>query len=167
MSHHSSKSPQEKKVESEDKSLTSPGIPSTSSPSLTVNPSASSTPFNMTAFLRSWDDRLGNPAFLAPLLAPAEEDNLVRLNVYEAHELNRICAHTDLGLFISGVQVHGIEWSYTVFHAPVSGIFHMTKPRLLGTFSRKPGTFTFKETIEMGRTDYSPVQVQELVSRPR
>ncbi|KAJ0984849.1 hypothetical protein J5N97_003205 [Dioscorea zingiberensis] len=79
----------------------------------------------------------------------------VYLNVYDLTPINGYAYWLGLGVYHSGVQVHGVEYAYGAHENPTTGIFE-GEPR------QCPG-FAFRKSILIGRTDLGPRQVRELM----
>lgn len=79
----------------------------------------------------------------------------VYLNVYDVTAFNGYAYWFGLGVFHSGVQVHGVEYAYGAHDYPATGIFD-AEPRLC------PG-FVFRKSILIGWTDLGPQEVQDLI----
>ncbi|KAJ6796308.1 deSI-like protein isoform X2 [Iris pallida] len=79
----------------------------------------------------------------------------VLLNVYDLTPINGYAYWLGLGVYHSGVQVHGVEYAYGAHDHPTTGIFE-SEPR------RCPG-FAFRKSIAIGRTDLGPREVRSLM----
>ncbi|KAJ4792556.1 hypothetical protein LUZ62_043802 [Rhynchospora pubera] len=79
----------------------------------------------------------------------------VYLNVYDLTPINGYAYWLGLGVYHSGVQVHGVEYAYGAHDQAVTGIFE-SEPQ------QCPG-FQFRKSILIGRTDMNPRQVQRLM----
>ncbi|URE08880.1 hypothetical protein MUK42_03761 [Musa troglodytarum] len=79
----------------------------------------------------------------------------VYLNVYDLTPINGYAYWLGLGVYHSGVQVHGVEYAYGAHEHPTTGIFE-GEPR------QCPG-FTFRKSILIGRTDLGPREVRALM----
>lgn len=79
----------------------------------------------------------------------------VYLNVYDLTPINGYAYWFGLGVYHSGVQVHGVEYAYGAHDHPTTGIFD-AEPRSC------PG-FAFRKSILVGRTDLGPEEVQDLM----
>nr|GEY57387.1 hypothetical protein [Tanacetum cinerariifolium] len=71
-------------------------------------------------------------------------DSPVYLNVYDLTPVNGYAYWAGLGIFHSGVEVHGIEYAYGAHDYPSSGVFEV-EPR------QCPG-FSFRRFILIGTT---------------
>eukprot|EP00884_Botryococcus_braunii_P009713 jgi/Botrbrau1/18743/Bobra.0386s0066.1 len=61
-----------------------------------------------------------------------------------------------VGIFHSGVEVHGVEYAYGGHEYDVSGIF-ATPP------GKAPGDVVYREHIVLGQTDFTAHEVQEII----
>nr|DAD21739.1 TPA_asm: hypothetical protein HUJ06_023202 [Nelumbo nucifera] len=75
----------------------------------------------------------------------------VYLNVYDLTPMNGYVYWAGLGVFHSGVEVHGVEYAFGAHDYPSSGVFEV-EPR------QCPG-FKFRKSIFMGTTCLDPTQV--------
>ena len=96
---------------------------------------------------------VANPSVPPPL-------QVVRLNVYhivDAATNNKI-RRVGFGLYHSGVEVYGLEWSYgeAVDEHQVSGLFHVSPRHAMISFFR---------SIDIGTTNCSPEQVDTMLHR--
>ncbi|KAF5819200.1 putative PPPDE peptidase domain, PPPDE putative peptidase domain superfamily [Helianthus annuus] len=81
----------------------------------------------------------------------------VYLNVYDLTPINGYAYWVGLGVYHSGVQVHGVEYAFGAHEHPTTGIFEV-EPR------KCPG-FTFRKSILIGRTDYGPREVRSFIEK--
>ncbi|KAK9145032.1 hypothetical protein Sjap_004935 [Stephania japonica] len=79
----------------------------------------------------------------------------VNLNVYDLHPINGSIYWLGLGLYHSGIQVHGVEYEFGGHDTPSIGIFR-GKPR------ECPG-LTFRKSILIGRTDLGTHEVHKFM----
>ncbi|KAF5747098.1 deSI-like protein [Tripterygium wilfordii] len=79
----------------------------------------------------------------------------VYLNVYDLTPMNGYFYWAGLGIFHSGVEVHGVEYAFGAHDYPASGIFEV-EPR------QCPG-FKFRKSIFIGTTCLDPVQIGEFM----
>ncbi|KAE9600076.1 hypothetical protein Lal_00045350 [Lupinus albus] len=79
----------------------------------------------------------------------------VYLNVYDLTPMNGYVHWAGLGIYHSGVQVHGVEYAFGAHDYPTSGVFEV-KPR------QCPG-FKFRKSILIGTTSLDAVQVREFM----
>ncbi|XP_057966532.1 uncharacterized protein LOC131156684 isoform X2 [Malania oleifera] len=81
----------------------------------------------------------------------------VYLNVYDLTPANGYVYWAGLGIFHSGVEVHGVEYAFGAHDFPSSGVFEV-EPR------QCPG-FKFRKSIFMGTTCLDPNQVRKFLER--
>uniref|UniRef100_A0A803NMY3 PPPDE domain-containing protein n=2 Tax=Cannabis sativa TaxID=3483 RepID=A0A803NMY3_CANSA len=81
----------------------------------------------------------------------------VYLNVYDLTPMNGYVYWAGLGIFHSGVEVHGVEYAFGAHDYPTSGVFEV-EPR------QCPG-FKFRKSIFIGTTCLDPIQVREFMER--
>ncbi|RZC87015.1 hypothetical protein C5167_041945 [Papaver somniferum] len=81
----------------------------------------------------------------------------VYLNVYDLTPINGYLYWTGLGIFHSGVEVHGVEYAFGAHDFATSGVFEV-EPRSC------PG-FKFRKSIFVGTTSMDPIQVREFMER--
>ncbi|KAK9842103.1 hypothetical protein WJX81_008544 [Elliptochloris bilobata] len=79
----------------------------------------------------------------------------VVLNIYDLHD-NSWLYHLGIGIFHSGVQIHGVEYAYGGHEYDMSGVF-ATAPR------DAPGPVTWRESVVIGYTSLEPHEVQDVV----
>lgn len=79
----------------------------------------------------------------------------VYLNVYDLTPVNGYFYWAGLGVFHTGVEVHGVEYAFGAHDFPTSGVFEV-EPR------HCPG-FKFRKSIFMGTTYLDPFQVREFM----
>lgn len=79
----------------------------------------------------------------------------VYLNVYDLTPMNGYVYWAGLGIFHSGVEVHGVEYAFGAHDYSTSGVFEV-EPR------QCPG-FRFRKSIFMGTTCLDPLQVREFM----
>ncbi|CAN1333756.1 DeSI-like protein At4g17486 [Linum perenne] len=79
----------------------------------------------------------------------------VYLNVYDLTTVNNYLYWFGLGIFHSGIEVHGMEFSFGAHEYPSSGIFEV-EPRSC------PG-FIFRRAVLLGKTSLSRSEVQEMM----
>ncbi|CAG7896899.1 unnamed protein product [Brassica rapa] len=79
----------------------------------------------------------------------------VYLNVYDLTPINGYIYWAGLGIFHSGVEVHGVEYAFGAHDYATSGVFEV-EPR------QCPG-FKFKKSIFIGTTNLNPAQVREFM----
>ncbi|XP_059642661.1 deSI-like protein At4g17486 isoform X1 [Cornus florida] len=81
----------------------------------------------------------------------------VYLNVYDITPINGYAYWLGLGVYHSGLQVHGVEYAFGAHEHPTTGIFEVEPKQCPG--------FTFRKSILMGRTDISPKEVHVLMEK--
>ncbi|XP_072933918.1 deubiquitinase DESI2-like isoform X2 [Epargyreus clarus] len=92
--------------------------------------------------------------------APRPGQAPVVLNVYDMYWTNWYTAGAGVGVFHSGVQVHGSEWAYGGHPYAFTGVFEIT-PR----DERELGEqFRFRQSVHIGYTDFSEEEVRRLVT---
>ncbi|XP_067630158.1 deubiquitinase DESI2-like [Eurosta solidaginis] len=83
----------------------------------------------------------------------------VKLNVYDILKINEYSAYIGLGFFHSGVELYGREFAYGGHQFPFTGIFEML-PRDHADLGEN---FQFRQTINLGCTQFSCNQVYQIV----
>ncbi|XP_002970161.2 deSI-like protein At4g17486 [Selaginella moellendorffii] len=81
----------------------------------------------------------------------------VYLNVYDLSPINGYMYWVGLGMFHSGIEVHGVEYSFGAHDFSSSGVFEVI-PRSC------PG-YTFRKAMVLGSTELSAGDVRELIER--
>ncbi|KAL6584907.1 hypothetical protein OROMI_004196 [Orobanche minor] len=76
----------------------------------------------------------------------------VHLNVYDLSSMNGYAYWLGLGVYHSGVEVHGVEYAFGAHEYPTTGIFE-GEPKICEGF-------TFRKSILIGWTNMSPGQVR-------
>lgn len=76
----------------------------------------------------------------------------VYLNVYDLTPINGYAYWFGLGVYHSGVEVHGIEYAFGAHEYPSTGIFEGEPKQCEG--------FTFRKSILIGKTDLGPLEVR-------
>ncbi|KAL2653786.1 hypothetical protein R1flu_021914 [Riccia fluitans] len=79
----------------------------------------------------------------------------IYLNVYDLTPMNGYVYWIGLGIFHSGIEVHGSEYAFGAHDFPTSGVFEV-EPRSC------PG-FTFRRSILLGTTDLSPQDFRSFI----
>ncbi|KAF8041776.1 hypothetical protein BT93_A0393 [Corymbia citriodora subsp. variegata] len=79
----------------------------------------------------------------------------VYLNVYDLTPYNGYAYWLGLGVYHSGVQVHGVEYAFGAHEYPSTGIFEGEPKQCEG--------FTFRKTILIGKTDKGPAEVRAVM----
>ncbi|CAL5051429.1 unnamed protein product [Urochloa decumbens] len=80
----------------------------------------------------------------------------VYLNVYDVTPANGYARWLGLGVYHSGVQVHGVEYAYGAHDGASSGIFEVV-PR------RCPG-YAFRESVLVGATELTRAEVRAVMA---
>ncbi|CAA2960656.1 deSI At4g17486 [Olea europaea subsp. europaea] len=81
----------------------------------------------------------------------------VYLNVYDLTPMNEYAYWLGLGIYHSGVQVHGIEYAFGAHEHSTTGIFEVEPKQCPG--------FTFRKSILVGRTDLGPKEVHAFMEK--
>ncbi|XP_044471041.1 deSI-like protein At4g17486 [Mangifera indica] len=81
----------------------------------------------------------------------------VYLNVYDLTPINGYAYWFGLGIYHSGVQVHGVEYGFGAHDHSTTGIFEVEPKRCPG--------FTFRKSILIGRTDLGPKEVRTFMEK--
>ncbi|KAH9313895.1 hypothetical protein KI387_022522, partial [Taxus chinensis] len=81
----------------------------------------------------------------------------IYLNVYDLTPMNGYVYWAGLGIFHSGVEVHGVEYAFGAHDYPTSGVFEV-EPR------QCPG-FTFRKSVFIGSTTLSPAELREFIEQ--
>eukprot|EP00271_Cylindrocystis_brebissonii_P005334 TRINITY_DN17331_c0_g1_i1.p1 TRINITY_DN17331_c0_g1~~TRINITY_DN17331_c0_g1_i1.p1 ORF type:complete len:217 (-),score=25.99 TRINITY_DN17331_c0_g1_i1:281-931(-) len=79
----------------------------------------------------------------------------VYVNVYDLTEYNDYLYWIGLGIYHSGIEVHGVEYAYGAHDYPTSGVFEV-EPR------NTPG-FKYRTTVLLGKTLLSPREFRSYV----
>ncbi|XP_047327809.1 deSI-like protein At4g17486 [Impatiens glandulifera] len=98
------------------------------------------------------------PSSIFPKVTPVDDTSLqtpVYLNVYDLTPMNGYMFWAGLGIFHSGVEVHGVEYAFGAHNIPASGVFEV-EPR------QCPG-FKFKKSIFIGNTNMNPNQSRKFM----
>lgn len=81
----------------------------------------------------------------------------VYLNVYDLTSINGYAYWLGLGVYHSGVQVHGVEYAFGAHEQSTTGIFEVEPKRCPG--------FTFRKSILIGRTDMGAKEVRAFMEK--
>ncbi|XP_039057223.1 deSI-like protein At4g17486 [Hibiscus syriacus] len=81
----------------------------------------------------------------------------VYLNVYDLTPINGYAYWLGLGIYHSGVQVHGVEYGFGAHERSATGIFEVEPKQCPG--------FTFRKSILIGRTDLGPKDVRSFMEK--
>lgn len=84
----------------------------------------------------------------------------VYVNIYDMYTMNGYISALGVGIYHSGVEVHGVEYGYGGHPFPFSGVFEMV-PKDTEELGE---SFKFKESIEIGRTDFTKSEVEQIVA---
>ncbi|XP_078162691.1 deSI-like protein At4g17486 [Carex rostrata] len=79
----------------------------------------------------------------------------IYLNVYDLTPINDYLYWFGLGIFHSGIEVHGLEYGYGAHEYPTSGVFEV-EPRLC------PG-FLFRQSVRIGTTNMPQSDFQNFI----
>ncbi|GFY89676.1 PPPDE putative thiol peptidase family protein [Actinidia rufa] len=79
----------------------------------------------------------------------------VYVNVYDLTPVNGYFHWAGLGVFHSGVEVHGVEYGFGAHDYPTSGVFEVEPRKCLG--------FKFRKSIFIGMMYLNPIQVREFM----
>ncbi|KAJ1299238.1 hypothetical protein BS78_01G516700 [Paspalum vaginatum] len=86
---------------------------------------------------------------------PPPPSAAVYLNIYDISPLNHYLYWFGLGIFHSGIEVHGMEYGFGAHEYPTSGVFQV-EPKSC------PG-FIFRRSVCVGTTDMSRSQVRTCI----
>lgn len=81
----------------------------------------------------------------------------VYLNVYDLTPINGYAYWLGLGVYHSGVQVHGVEYAFGAHDHDTTGVFEVEPKQCPG--------FTFRKSILIGRTDLGGKEVRTLMEK--
>ncbi|KAJ6406167.1 hypothetical protein OIU84_009816 [Salix udensis] len=81
----------------------------------------------------------------------------VYLNVYDLTTINGYAYWVGLGVYHSGVQVHGVEYGFGAHDHETTGIFEVEPKQCPG--------FMFRKSILIGRTDLGPKEVRVFMEK--
>lgn len=87
----------------------------------------------------------------------SDKSTPVYINVYDLTPMNGYVYWAGLGIFHSGVEVHGVEYAFGAHDYSSSGVFEV-EPR------QCPG-FKFRKSIFIGTTSLDAAQVREFIER--
>ncbi|KAL2925455.1 hypothetical protein RDABS01_001346 [Bienertia sinuspersici] len=79
----------------------------------------------------------------------------VYLNVYDLTPINGYAYWLGLGVYHSGVQVHGVEYAFGAHDHATTGVFEVEPKQCPG--------FTFRKSILVGRTDLGSKEIHALI----
>ncbi|CAI8605944.1 unnamed protein product [Vicia faba] len=81
----------------------------------------------------------------------------VYLNVYDLTPMNGYAYWFGLGVYHSGVQVHGVEYGFGAHERETTGIFEVEPGHCPG--------FTFRKAVYIGSTDLGPNEVRGFMEK--
>ncbi|KAH9300816.1 hypothetical protein KI387_012399, partial [Taxus chinensis] len=81
----------------------------------------------------------------------------IYLNVYDLTPMNGYVYWAGLGIFHSGVEVHGVEYAFGAHDYPTSGVFEVEPCQCPG--------FTFRKSVFIGSTTLSPAELREFIEQ--
>ncbi|KAL8498728.1 hypothetical protein ACS0TY_021889 [Phlomoides rotata] len=81
----------------------------------------------------------------------------VYLNVYDLTPINGYAYWFGLGIYHSGVQVHGVEYAFGAHEHSTTGIFEVEPKHCPG--------FTFRKSILIARSDLGPKEVRSFMEK--
>lgn len=81
----------------------------------------------------------------------------VYLNVYDLTPINGYAYWLGLGVYHSGVQVHGVEYAFGAHEHETTGIFEVEPKQCPG--------FTYRKSILIGRTNLSPREIRSFMEK--
>lgn len=81
----------------------------------------------------------------------------VYINVYDLTPINGYAYWLGLGVYHSGVQVHGVEYAFGAHEHATTGIFEVEPKQCPG--------FTFRKSILIGRTDLGAKEVHAFMEK--
>eukprot|EP00897_Mesotaenium_endlicherianum_P000738 jgi/Mesen1/10665/ME000009S10453 len=87
----------------------------------------------------------------------ARSQENVYVNVYDLTSYNDYMYWCGLGIFHSGLEVHGTEYAFGAHDYSSSGVFEV-EPR------NTPG-FEYRTTLQMGQTDLDPVEFRAFLEK--
>ncbi|XP_027084198.1 deSI-like protein At4g17486 [Coffea arabica] len=77
------------------------------------------------------------------------------LNVYDLTNINDYLYWFGLGIFHSGIEVHGLEYGYGAHEYPTSGVFEVEPKNCPG--------FVFRRSVLLGSTDMTRSEIQSFM----
>ncbi|KAL5211007.1 hypothetical protein ABZP36_006630 [Zizania latifolia] len=100
-------------------------------------------------------DRLNAAAPPPPPPPPPKSTADLYLNIYDISPINHYLYWFGLGIFHSGIEVHGMEYGFGAHEYPTSGVF-LVEPKSC------PG-FIFRRSVCVGSTDMSRSEVRSFI----
>eukprot|EP00262_Sarcandra_glabra_P001729 TRINITY_DN11880_c0_g1_i1.p1 TRINITY_DN11880_c0_g1~~TRINITY_DN11880_c0_g1_i1.p1 ORF type:complete len:222 (+),score=17.65 TRINITY_DN11880_c0_g1_i1:210-875(+) len=79
------------------------------------------------------------------------------LNVYDLTPVNNYLYWFGLGIFHSGIEVHGLEYGFGAHEYPTSGVFEVEPKNCPG--------FIYRRSVWLGSTDMSPTEIRSFIER--
>jgi hypothetical protein len=79
----------------------------------------------------------------------------VVLNVYDLTPINNYLIWCGVGIFHSGIEVHGMEYGFGAHEYPSSGVFEVEPKKCPG--------FMYRCSIQLGRINIAPDQFREFI----
>ncbi|KAJ3680579.1 hypothetical protein LUZ60_016857 [Juncus effusus] len=107
---------------------------------------------NLVQFWRIFGIKMANDSKFS---SRKEATTNIYLNIYDLSPVNTYLCWFGLGVFHSGIEVHGMEYGYGAHEYPTSGVFEVS-PRIC------PG-FHFKQSLKLGSTDMSVSDFQTFI----
>lgn len=89
--------------------------------------------------------------------ADASLESQVILNVYDLSPINHYSIWFGVGIFHSGIEVHGMEYGFGAHDLPISGVFEV-EPKTC------PG-FIYRCSVPLGRTNMSSSEFRSFIVR--
>lgn len=84
----------------------------------------------------------------------------VFVNIYDMYTMNSYTSVMGIGVYHCGIEVNGVEFGYGGHPFSFSGIFEMA-PKDSDELGE---TFRFKETVEIGKTDFTKNEIEQIVT---